>query len=268
MFKWGSSIATAAVKGFTQAGTNSIADTDIDILSPIGANVKTGITLIVVYHKKHGEIRSGATYREFRLVDPLSPQVSKISGPDGIGIREVMIPMSVSSEIIITIDNAPRRIDLDPAEYIAKVGDMNLDITSAVVGEDRQARIYGNTFRLKEPGIQHGIVSFHGACDSTCCEDMTCAETCPTVKTACFALEFYDDTLPMLTVQTDTAGPRVGGDIIRLKIENFPFQDISVHYSMNIKDSTSTKSACKQWGAQVRKIWSSTLQHLLELQAI
>jgi len=61
---------------------------------------------------------------------------------------------------------------------------------------------------------------------------MTCSNICPTVKTVCFGLNFYDDTVPTLTLESDTTGPRVGGDIVRLTISNFPYEVVSVYYEM------------------------------------
>jgi len=229
LFRWGTQSVSAMVKDFVFCGQGSSGETNVDIQSPMGTNVLAGKPSIVIFHRSFGESHSAEFRDGFVMVNPLNPQISRMRGPNGIDVNELSLPMSASSEITITIDNSPRLIEVDPATYIVQVGDAVLDITSANIN-GRQARIITNTFRQQSPDSQYGIVAFGQECSSACCLDMTCSKACPSVKTVCFVLNFYDDTLPILTVESDQTGPRVGGDIVRLTISNFPYDEVSVYY--------------------------------------
>ena len=47
-------------------------------------------------------------------------------------------------------------------------------------------------------------------------------------------MDFFDDSLPVrqvvLTLERDTTGPWVGGNVIRVSLSNFPYEDIHVYY--------------------------------------
>ena len=55
--------------------------------------------------------------------------------------------------------------------------------------------------------------------------DMSCKQTCPDVKFACFALQYYDDALPEVTFLSDLVGPEVGKDMIKMRVTNFPLMN-------------------------------------------
>jgi hypothetical protein len=83
------------------------------------------------------------------------------------------------------------------------------------------------------PFLEYGIVAFGQGgeeCDSACCSDMSCSSECP-VKSACFGLRFYDDTAPSWEITSDAEGPNIGGDIVKLTISNFPYDDVSVYFT-------------------------------------
>lgn len=231
-FVWGSVSASASIVGiYSKAGsTKAIQDLDVDVDTPLGPTTMEGSADIVVFHQKHGESLAALLPSGFWFFDTLGPQVKKITGLSGMGVRTISVPMSTSSQIIVLVENVPSDAD----EFVVEVGESKLDILSADVAVNREARIIFSTFKKSSSGIQHGIVAFGESCSSRCCVDMSCSTICPGVKTACFTVEYVDDSLPMLSVKSDLSGPEVGGDIITLEIVNFPvlksLGDISVSY--------------------------------------
>ena len=61
------------------------------------------------------ELQSGLS-----LYDDALPQVMSVSGPDGAGQTSADVPMSVSSELTITVKKAPAGVK--PSVYSAVVG--------------------------------------------------------------------------------------------------------------------------------------------------
>ena len=237
-FQWGSTTASASVvdvhinKGSTQA----IQDLDVDIDTPVGSITKIGSPDVVVFHQKYGETSAVVLQSRFIFIDALSPQVKQLTSSSGVGMSEVRVPMTVSSEIIALFENAPRKSEVDPSSYVVQLGDTVLDILSADVADNREALIILSTFPWPSSGTQHAIIAFGKSCSSSCCEDMSCSTSCPGVKTTCFKLVYYDDTLPMLSIKSDLSGPEIGGDILNLEIANFPvlnsIGDVSVSYQV------------------------------------
>ena len=222
--------AYAAVRDYVYSGSKDAAmrDVQIDILSPI-SSVREGNPKIVVFNQNLGETISAVLETGgVKFVDPLNPQLSRMTSSDGnIGIDDIAVPIS-GAELTIIVDKAPRRADVLPSSYSLVVGGVVQDIASADVSEGRQATIVFSTFAQLTAGTQQGFVVF-GEALAECIAD--CCSACPS-KTVAFELNFFDDTVPLLTVLSDLSGPETGGDIVKMEISNFPLVanagDISV----------------------------------------
>jgi len=229
----GTASAVVLNRAYTGNSESAMRNVMIDILSPI-ADVREGTPKLVVYHQKFGEtnaaeLRPGT----FKFIDPLSPQLSRMTGSDGsMGIDELSVPMT-GTEIAIIVDQAPRRADVQPITYSLLVGGVVQDIASAVVTDDRQATLVFSTFPQLIAGDQEGLIVFGEAVEA-CLTD--CCSACPS-KTVTFNLKFYDDTLPKLTALSDLRGPETGGDLIKVEISNFPILahsgDVLVSFSVD-----------------------------------
>ena len=233
-FKWasGTEVAVVATR-VSSKGVYAIQDIDVDIQTPVGTEVQLGKPDIIVFHNRFGESLAAVLQNAFTVTDPLSPYLSQISSFEGVGVNEVSVPMSVAADVTMMVDNAPREVDTATKAYYVQVDGMLQDILSAQVSSSRQARIVFSTFPKSASRVVNGIISFGQSCSSTCCIDMSCAMACP-VKSACFLLDYFDDTLPLLTIKSDQIGPSIGGDILRLELRNFPAlaaeDDVSVRY--------------------------------------
>ena len=80
------------------------------------------------------------------MIDNLNPQIMQLRSSSSIGTSKVQVPMSVSSEVTAVVENSPRPIDLSTSAYIVQMGDTVLDILSADVTDDREAKIIFTTF--------------------------------------------------------------------------------------------------------------------------
>jgi hypothetical protein len=221
-FQWQSALETAVVLSTSSSRLRAVEDIDIDIQTPLGPNVKAGKPDVIVFHQRFGESSTAAVLSNaFSFYDPLLPSVSRISSSEGVAESEASIPMSVPAVVSMIVSNAPRQIDVGTSTYNVQVDGKTLNIQSAQISSDREARIVFSTFPKSTTGVLHGIISFGEACSSACCFDGSCSEACA-VKSACFTLNYFDDKMPSLTLLSDQSGPQIGGDLIRLQITNFP----------------------------------------------
>ena len=215
----------------------SIQNLQIDVQSPVGIGVKPGFAVVLVFHKATGQTQPATLRDSFMFVDSFSPQVSRMSSLDKMGINQLPVPMTQSTQISVDIANVPRPADVEPSSYFVQIGNIPVNIDSAMVTDDGQARLFFFSIPSIRSGDEYGIVSFGTLCSSDCCADMSCPSTCPDFKSACFVIQYYDDTVPQVNAKTDLRGPSVGGDEIRLVIENFPTlasaEDVLVSYQVS-----------------------------------
>ena len=236
--QWGSTTVPASVISMStqSASEHAIQDINIDVDTPVGSTVKEGVPDVIIYHQQFGETKAAILRGNFLMIDNLNPQIMQLRSSSSIGTSKVQVPMSVSSEVTAVVENSPRPIDLSTSAYIVQMGDTVLDILSADVTDDREAKIIFTTFPSSSIGEQYGIIAFGTSCSSTCCQDVSCSTACPGVKIACFTLQYFDDTLPVLTIKSDLSGPEIGGDILKLEITNFPIlsslSDVLVSYQL------------------------------------
>jgi hypothetical protein len=234
--RWGSTAVSARVVSTSSksASTRAVQELDVDVDTPVGATMRAGTPDVIIFHQMFGETNAAISQGNFLMIDSSSPQIKQLRSGSTIGTSKVRLPMSVSSEVIAIVENVPRPTDISPSAYVVQIGDTVLDILSLDVADSREAQIIFTTFPSSSIRDQYGIIAFGKSCSSTCCEDMSCSTRFPDVKTTCFMLQYYDDTLPVLTIKSDVSGPEIGGDILKLEISNFPIlsssSDVLVSY--------------------------------------
>lgn len=235
-FRSGELVADARVLGFFSDNSEpqALENLQVDIETP--NELPVGFASISAFHTVQQVTASIS--KGFILLDMSSPKTSRITGPEGTVADLVRVPMSESTEITAIIENVPREVDVSPSLYIAQNGDAVLPILAAQVVEGQVASVTLSTFPRAFSGLAYVIVAFGGeGCSSDCCANMTCALLCPGVKSACFAMVYFDDKLPSLKMKSDVTGPEIGGDILKFEIQNFPIlasdKDVQLKYGLD-----------------------------------
>jgi hypothetical protein len=249
--RWGSTAVSALVISTSSksASTRAVQELDVDVATPVGATVSAGAPDVIIHHQMFGETNAAISQGDFLMIDSSSPQIKQLRSGSAVGTSKVRLPKSVSSEVIAIVENVPRPTDISPSAYVVQIGDTVLDILSLDVADSREAKMIFTSFPSSSIRDQYGIIAFGKSCSSTCCEDMSCSTRFPDVKTTCFMLQYYDDTLPVLTIKSDVSGPEIGGDVLTLQIANFPIlsssSDVLVTYllrnSMEFVDGISVE---------------------------
>jgi len=199
-----------------------VQDFELELSTPMGSRVKDGTVAIRVFHRQY--LTNSALCHGFVFSNPSMPRVSEVSGSGSSGTNTISIGMTASAHISVELVNAPS--DIAVREYSVMVGQSEVNIKSAAYdSQTNKALISFASIQMDSEQVVDTLVVFGavvGACSSTCCKDGSCATVCSNLKTACFALRFYDDTKPSLVVRPNLRGPAFGGEPINLKIYNFP----------------------------------------------
>ncbi|KAJ1473645.1 hypothetical protein T484DRAFT_1835196 [Baffinella frigidus] len=188
---------------------------------PDDADSIEGAVTVRVIHRVFGafvELQAGLT-----MYDDALPQVMSVLGPDGAGQTSANVPMSVSSEVTITVNKSPAGVKT--SVYSAVVGSSAVGVTFATVDAARMAQVVLTSPSQESAGELYGLIVFGAApasCVSACCEAASCVVDCPGVFTACFSLLAYDDLVPIASVKSAVSGPEIGGSFILVSIAKFP----------------------------------------------
>jgi len=223
LFLFGTKNVTAQVIGVLSHGQGAMQDLDIDFMSPTGLYVIEGSAAIQIFHTILGDVFAVTARGAFIFVDPTKPRVVAISSGSENGVSQVRTPMLGGTDISISISKAPQ--EFNASTCIAKLGDTAL-VISAVSSVPREVNLVFSTTRANDTGVEYGIVFFgHVAvsCSAACCASASCGSVtgCSADSFACFALDFFDDTLPAVTVREDLQGPEIGGHVLNVEILNF-----------------------------------------------
>jgi len=239
-FAFGTKSVAAIVDAVSSHGEGAIQDLDIDLTTPTGPDVTEGSAAIQIFHSILGEIPGVIARGAFIFVDPVKPLVVAISSGSERGASQVRTPMSGGSDISISISKAPR--GFETSSCIAKLEGTALRISAispAQVTDTRQVNLMFSTTSATNAGVKYGIVFFGNVadiCSAACCASTSCGSVsgCSTVKSVCFALDYFDDTLPAVTVREDLQGLEFGGHALNVEILNFVTltsnADVSVTY--------------------------------------
>ena len=116
--------------------------------------------------------------------------------------------------MFISFDDVPANFeDLD---CTAQIGGKQVNITSSIFNQLSMSATVALQVSARQAipaGYQTGIFIFgtqsaSSACSSSCCVDDSCSAefVCSNLKTVCFWLEYFDDTLPFIINQPKTFG--------------------------------------------------------------
>jgi len=242
LFLFGTKNVTAQVSGVSSHGQGAIRDLDIDFTSPIGLDVKEGSATIQIFHTILSDVFAVTARGVFIFVDPVKPRVVAISSGSENGVSQVRTPTSGGSDISISISKVTQ--GFSTSTCIVKLGDIALAISAvspAQVTDTREINLVFSTTRTNDTGVEYGIVFFGDvdfSCSAACCASASCGlmTGCSAVSSVCFALDFYDDTLPAVTVREDLQGPEIGGHVLNVEILNFVIltsdEGVSVTYQL------------------------------------
>jgi hypothetical protein len=226
-FEWSEgSDSSSTVVGYKQLDRSlplsKMQDFELDVLSPIGSRVQVGMGSLRVFNSDFPSM--SAVCRGFVFVDPLEPRISMISGPDTSGVKSLHIPMTKSSDVKLEIENAPTA---SPTSSVSlEIDCSRINIALAAHSEERRSwQVWFSTNPSSTASHVYGLVVFGSikqTCSSQCCKDYSCKGIFGDVKTACFSLQYFDDRRPTVSSISDSSGPDIGGQTLRLSISRLP----------------------------------------------
>jgi hypothetical protein len=182
----------------------------VNISSPYGNAARSGGSFLTVYHKYYPN--NTAEFNGFLFIDESNPQVSQIqligfSPVTGV----VRLPMSKSQTISITIDDAPANFEVEGCT--AQIEGIGVKLISSTYNAgSHSATVLLEAMSNMSIGLKYGMLVFgyfrQMSCNSSCCANSSCHESsaCGEAKTACFLLEYFDDTLPRISNKFKTSG--------------------------------------------------------------
>eukprot|EP00961_Rhodomonas_salina_P129669 1746291-Rhodomonas_salina.1 len=241
---WGvDTIVSVQVLSLTQVDTTldvtKVQSFILDISTPIG--IETGEVTCIVWNNKFGPAIASSS--GFRFVDSNKPKTVRAESSVAAGSDSVKAIMSASSEILLTIMNAPEislednAVMLDNTE--TSLINSNFDLASSTASVRIQAT--GTAF----PGTVYGFVAFGdaGSCSTDCCKTETCTADCSGVVLSCFSIIYFDDSKPIVQFQP-TSGPSTGGTVVSMVVGNFPVisdaSDVVVFFGDDITSASAT----------------------------
>jgi hypothetical protein len=207
-----STVATVEIFNTTAPFLNGMMNTtDIHVITPTGAAARSGIAVLNIFHRTYPQYV--ASFSGFEFLDSSRPQITQL---------QVIGSMSVSSNLRVAI-NRGQKIMLSIADVPVNVFDiactavlqyatMNVTSIAAVLNTGTtMATVSVALSAYPTVGPQNGVVFFGSPlpeCTVACCSDQSCneASACRNVRTACFRLDFYDDTLPSITSLSKSSG--------------------------------------------------------------
>ena len=191
------------------AQASNLSSVQIDIVTPDCDGARAGFSMLTLFQRTYSEYP--ATYSDFRFWDFSNPQVSALqligSSPVTGSLR---LPINKPQSIFLSLQDAPA--NSDAVGYTVRIQHTNASITFAAFNsEQRSISISLALAPTSVTGSLYGIVVFGlspTSCNSVCCSDESCAResACQGAKTACFQLEYFDDSLPWIRSQSQTSG--------------------------------------------------------------
>ena len=138
------------------------------------------------------------------MINNTSYNLTQVQGSGGAGEREGLAPMSVPSDLVLSVRSTPRGASADAVSVF--LGGARLTVALASIDpSERSARLTAATRPSTTAGSKSGLVAFGAApagCDDACCAAGACGGACAGVYVACFSVSFFDDLLPQLKVKS------------------------------------------------------------------
>ena len=219
--------SAVAVAQSEQSATKELQTWEVDVLTPVGTGVVEGSVSLKVVHAMHMAYASVLKQSAFTFFDPSMPKVIRMESADFVAVDELRVAQSKETQFKLHVEKVPSSV---PApDFVALVGNAPEPIIFTTRDSTaRTAQIVLVAQASEVGGRTNGMIIFGSpppSCVSLCCADMSCKQTCPDVKFACFALQYYDDALPEVTFLSDLVGPEVGKDMIKMRVTNFPLMN-------------------------------------------
>jgi hypothetical protein len=204
LFTWPNSSkrSSAIVEKFISVSETSNHELYLNISSPRGNGARSGQSDLTIYHKFYPNYT--AKFEGFSFVDTSNPLVSQLRLIGYFAVADSLrVPMSKPQTIFVSVDDAPANFD-DIGCTAQIQGNRVKTSSSAYTPETRSATVALEVGPPLSAGLQYGMLVFSdppSSCNSLCCADRSCHEpaACGEIKTACFLLDYFDDTLPRIS---------------------------------------------------------------------
>ena len=152
-------------------------------------------------------------FERFVFEDLSQPKISKIQlAGISSGLNIIRVGISTPQTIFLSFDDVPA--NFEDLVCTAQIQGKQVNITSSTYNLASMSAIVAlSTGQTMSAGFKTGIFVFgtqfeKPGCSSSCCVDESCSAeySCGNVKTACFQLEYYDDTLPFIINRPKLSG--------------------------------------------------------------
>ena len=244
----------AAVISFSRINPSlfqyAVQDISITLTTPYGSSVSAGLWRLSAYHATY--YQRVAILDGFLFTSSASPQTKGMTSATGqTGINSLSVPQSSKTLVTIVVggvSTSPSSAILGSAPLSLVQADFNPSLSTAT------AVFYAPSSTCTAPcSPVYGFIAFSSGCtkcaDASCCQSATCSNSCgATCRSACFTLNYFDDLLPSILLQSTVQGASTGGTTIRIKIANFPqvqsnTEVVAVFLSTNIQGSVYISSS-------------------------
>jgi hypothetical protein len=212
-YTWPSTKKTtiAVVNGFSLIQQASPSNIQINTSNPTGSRSKAEPAIMTVYHTYYPQYK--AVFVGFVFEDSSHPKITKFQlAGSASAFTTIRIGMSIPQSILLSIEDVPA--NFEDIECTAQVEGEHINVTSSIYkSETMSAKIALSLGQRMTVGFKRGLLVFGrpivpSKCISFCCHNDSCSAeyACGNFKSACFQLEVFDDTLPIIINQPKTAG--------------------------------------------------------------
>ena len=219
------------------ASGSALSDLTVNIVTPMWQE-DAGIVTLLVFHRGFAHKIASTS---FELYDIAEPRLERMESEDPVtglvqGERSLRIAMSTPSQIRL-LATTVSQMTASPA---VKVGGTQIDVTfSEWDADDETADLVFNVPASVRSGDVYGLVSFAGSfssnCATDCCATLNCAACGRGIL--CFTLVYFDDSQPGVLLLSESTGPDVGGQALRIQLVRFPqvssANELSAYFLVN-----------------------------------
>jgi hypothetical protein len=205
-----STVATVEIFNTTAPFWNGMMNTtDINVITPVRTAARSGIAVLTIFHRTYPQYV--ASFSGFEFLDSSRPQVIQLQVIGSVSVTSnLRVAIKKEQKIVLSIADVPVNVLDIACTALLQYATMNVTSISLNTGAN-MATVSLALSAYPTVGLQNGVVFFGSplpGCTVACCLDQSCneASACKTVKTACFRLDFYDDTLPSITSLSKSSG--------------------------------------------------------------
>jgi hypothetical protein len=207
-----STVATVEIFNTAAPFLNGMMNTtDINVITPTGNAARSGIAVLTIFHRTYPQYV--ARFAGFEFLDSSRPQVTQLQVIGSVSVTSnLRVAINRGQNIVLSIADVPVNVLDIACTALLQYATMNVTSISLNTGTN-MATVSLALSAYPTVGPQNGVVFFGSplpGCAVACCLDLdqSCneASACRNVKTACFRLDFYDDTLPSITSLSKSSG--------------------------------------------------------------